>query len=85
MENKLPCYVYIDEFQDYADSQTEVFFSQLRKQNVGGFFAHQYLDQFPQKLLAAFMANTNTKLIGGVSQKDARALSGELRRPAAFI
>ena len=85
IHDKKPCYVYVDEAQDYFDNRTEVFLSQLRKQRVGGFFAHQYLDQLPHKLGGAFMANTNTKLVGGVSVKDAKAFSGEMRRPPEFL
>ena len=83
--HKFPVHVYVDEAQDYFDEKTEVFLSQLRKQKVGGFFTHQYLDQLPQKLQAAFMANTNTKIVGGVSLKDARSFAGEMRVPPEFL
>lgn len=76
---KFPVHVYVDEVQDYVDDRVEVFLSQLRKQKVGGFFAHQYLGQLPQKLQDAFMANTATKMVGGVSMKDARAFAPDMK------
>lgn len=83
--DKHPTHVYIDEAQDYFDEKTEIFLSQRRKQKVGGFFAHQYLGQLPQKLQEAFMANTATKLVGGVSMKDARSFAPDMRVTPKWI
>ena len=40
--------------------------------------AHQYLGQLSAGLQEAFEANTSIKLAGGVSARDARALSGQM-------
>lgn len=84
-EYKVPTHAYIDEAQDYFDEKTEVFLSQLRKQKIGGFFAHQFLGQLPKVLQDAFMTNTNTKLVGGVSLKDARAFAGDMKSDPNWI
>lgn len=85
LSSKLPVYVYVDEAHEYLDEKTDVFLSQLRKQRIAGFFAHQYLDQIPVRLRKSFMSNTNTKLVGGLSSDDARAFAGEMRRPADYL
>ena len=47
--------------------------------------AHQYLGQLSNGLQEAFEANTSIKLAGGVSARDARALSGQLSCDADLI
>ena len=48
---RLPCFVYIDECQDYlaTDSNFTVILEQARKQNVAIIAAHQYLTQLSAK------------------------------------
>jgi hypothetical protein len=84
---RLPCYVYIDECQDYlsTDSNFTVILEQARKQNVGVVVAHQYLTQLSQKTLDSLYANTSIKFAGGVSDKDAYALARNMRCEPAFI
>jgi hypothetical protein len=76
--DRLPCFVYIDEAQDYFDETIGVILSQARKYRVGLVMAHQYLGQLGSGLEAAFEANTSIKLAGGVSARDARTLAGQL-------
>jgi hypothetical protein len=84
---RLPCYVYIDECQDYlsTDSNFTMILEQARKQNVGVIVAHQYLTQLSQKTLDSLYANTSIKLAGGVSDKDAYALARNMRCEPSFI
>ncbi|MCX7310214.1 MAG: ATP-binding protein [Alphaproteobacteria bacterium] len=84
---RLPCFVYIDECQDYlsSDSNFTVILEQARKQNVAIIAAHQYLTQLSQKTLDALYANTSIKFAGGVSDKDAYALARNMRCEPAFI
>lgn len=84
---RLPCFVYIDECQDYlsTDSNFTVILEQARKQNVGMIIAHQYLTQLSQKTLDSLYANTSIKFAGGVSDKDAHALARNMRCDPAFI
>lgn len=83
--DRLPAFVYIDEAQDYFDANIGVILSQARKYNVGMVMAHQYLGQLSGGLQEAFEANTSIKLAGGVSARDARALSGQLSCDADLI
>ena len=74
-EQRTPCFVYVDEAQDYFDRNIGLILAQARKYNVGMVLAHQYLGQLEPKLQEAFAANTAIKFAGGVSAKDARALA----------
>src|SRR6516162_7340250 len=84
---RLPCYVYIDECQDYlsTDSNFTLILEQARKQNVGVIVAHQYLSQLGQKTLDSLYANTSIKFAGGISDKDAHALARNMRCEPVFI
>jgi hypothetical protein len=76
--DRLPCFVYVDEAQDYFDENISIILSQARKYQVGMVLAHQYLGQLSNGLQEAFEANTSIKLAGGVSARDARALASQL-------
>jgi hypothetical protein len=75
---RLPCFVYVDEAQDYFDENIGIILSQARKYNIGLTLAHQYLGQLSSGLQEAVEANTSIKLAGGVSARDARVLSGQM-------
>lgn len=79
---RMPTYVYIDEANDYfqgGDQNLPIILEQARKYRISMTLAHQYLDQLDAKLKASFAANTSTKIIGGVSDKDARAFANDMR------
>jgi len=82
---RMPTFVYVDECQDYMDANVALILEQARKFNVGMVLAHQYIGQLAPKLQESFSANTSIKFAGGVSDKDARALSGMLRCTSDFI
>jgi hypothetical protein len=84
---RLPCFVYIDECQDYlaTDSNFTMILEQARKQNVGIIAAHQYVTQLSLKTLDSLYANTSIKFAGGVSDKDAYALARNMRCEPSFI
>lgn len=84
-QDRIPTMVYIDEAQDYFDQNISVILSQARKYRVGMVMAHQYLGQLSNGLQEAFEANTSIKLAGGVSARDARALSGQMGIDAQII
>lgn len=83
--DRLPCFVYVDEAQDYFDENIGIILSQARKFRVGMVMAHQYLGQLGSGLEAAFEANTSIKLAGGVSARDARSLAGQMGADADLI
>jgi hypothetical protein len=78
-------FVYIDEAQDYFDEGIGTLFNQARKYKIGLIIAHQNLDQFDQKLRAAVLASTSTKLVGGLSAKDAGILAKEMNCEPEFL
>lgn len=84
-EDRNPCFVYVDEAQEYFDDNIETILSQARKYRVSITLAHQTLDQLSPRLRSAFLSNTSFKCAGGVSSKDAHALAGELHTTADFI
>lgn len=84
-DERTPTFVYIDEAQEYFDDSIETILNQARKYRVGLTLAHQTLDQLNPRLRSAILANTSFKCVGGVSSKDARALSDELRTTTDFI
>lgn len=56
---RLPCFVYIDEAEEYFDEPMVDLLNQARKYKVGLTFAHQNLDQLTPKLKGTIMANTS--------------------------
>jgi hypothetical protein len=83
--DRLPCMVYVDEAQDYFDENVGIILSQARKYRVGMTLAHQYLGQLSSSLQEGVEANTAVKLAGGVSARDARAMSGQMGADADMI
>ena len=83
--DRLPCFVYVDEAQDYFDENIGIILSQARKYQVGMVLAHQYLGQLSNGLQEAFEANTSIKLAGGVSARDARALASQISADPELI
>lgn len=84
-QDRLPAMIYVDEAQDYFDANIGVILSQARKYRVGMVMAHQYLGQLSNGLQEAFEANTSIKLAGGVSARDARALSSQMHATPEVI
>ena len=85
---RMPTFVYIDEANDYfqgGDQNLPVILEQARKYRISMTLAHQYLDQLDAKLKASFAANTSIKIVGGVSDKDARVFANDMRTSAETI
>ena len=85
---RLATYVYIDEANDYfggGDENLPIILEQARKYRIAMTLAHQYLDQLDAKLKSSFAANTSLKIMGGVSDKDAKAFAGEMRTTPEMI
>ncbi|MEO0792370.1 MAG: type IV secretory system conjugative DNA transfer family protein, partial [Pseudomonadota bacterium] len=85
---RVPTHVYIDEANDYfkgGDQNLPIILEQARKYRISMTLSHQFLDQLDAKLKASFAANTSIKIVGGVSDKDARAMASEMRTTAETI
>ena len=81
-----PALLYIDESVDYFQDETlATLFAQARKYELGALTAFQNLDQLPAALRPVVVANTSTKLVSGLSDKDARSISSDMRTDADFI
>ena len=85
LQERIPCFVYIDEAADYFDQNVALILEQARKYKLGVTLAHQYLGQLPPKLQESFAANTSVKMAGGVSDRDARAFASMMRTTPEFI
>ncbi|MFC3051388.1 type IV secretory system conjugative DNA transfer family protein [Kordiimonas pumila] len=79
---RTPTFLYVDEAQDYFDETIETLLVQGRKQHFGLILAHQSLAQLTTRLRAVLMANTSIKLVGGISNSDARELANDMRTQA---
>lgn len=78
-------FVYVDEAHDYFDDTIEQLLNQARKYRVGLTLSHQNLDQLSQGLRASIMASTSTKLVGGMSAKDAKTFAPDMRTSPEFL
>jgi len=47
--DRVPFYLYVDEFQNYVSQSFESILSEARKYKLGLTIAHQYMDQLKQK------------------------------------
>jgi len=84
-DERTPTFVYIDEAHDYFDSNMQNLLEQARKFQVGLILAHQHLAQFKGKLQSTVMTNTAIKMVGGLSDEDARTLAGNMRCTPEFL
>lgn len=86
-EKRLPCFVYIDECQDFIkrDPKIPVILDQARKLNVGLVLAHQRLQQLQSYVLDALYGATAIKFAAQVSDAAAHALARDMRTTPEFI
>ncbi len=80
-----PTFLWVDEASEYFDDNIDSLLIQARKFKLGIVTAHQYLGQLPRGLPASIMTNTSIKLAGGLSDKDNREMSREMRTSPDFI
>lgn len=80
-----PTFLYIDEAASYFDNNIDDLLTEARKYKCGLVLAHQYLDQASPSLRASLHANTNIKMVSGLSAGDARAMAPEMRTTPDFI
>ena len=81
-----PAFLYIDEASEYFGKKdsTDTLFTQLRKYNCGTFVAFQDLSQLGEQH-HTLIANTSTKLTGGLAVADARRLAPDMRTTEAEL
>ena len=73
---RLPFFVYCDEFQRISGPSTGAMLSEVRKFGVGLVLAHQFVDQLDEEVITAVLGNVGTKITFRVGARDARRLVG---------
>ncbi len=76
-EERVPFYLYVDEFQNFATGSFESVLSESRKYKLGLYLTHQYTSQLPDELLKAVFGNVGTIASFSLGAPDARVLSSE--------
>lgn len=76
---RIPFFVYLDEFQNFATLAMINMASELRKYGIGLNLAHQYLHQLDQELRYAVLGNAGTIISFRVGGKDAPYLAKEFQ------
>lgn len=66
-----PFFLFVDEFQNFANDAFENILSQARKYKLGLTVAHQYVEQMPEKLKAGIFGNMGTMVTFRVGPDDA--------------
>ena len=64
-EDRIPFFLYVDEFQNYVSQSFESILSEARKYRLGLTMAHQYMDQLHQKWLGGDLDLSKT-ILGNV-------------------
>jgi len=82
---RVDTHVYIDEAHEVIDDKVEEILNQARKYRIGLTLAHQNRQQLSPAARATLASSTAIKMVGGVSEDDARGYAGELRSDAATI
>lgn len=75
---KLPnFYMYVDEFQSFANESFADILSEARKYKLSLIMAHQYIEQMDEKVRAAVFGNVGTQIMFRVGATDAEVLEKE--------
>ena len=76
-EERVPFYMYVDEFQNFATGSFEEILSESRKYKLALHLTHQYTSQLPDSLLSAVFGNVGTIATFGLGAPDAKILQNE--------
>lgn len=74
---RIPFFLYADEFQNFATESFAGAVSELRKTKVGLILAHQHLHQIPESIRLAILGNVGTMVSFRVGAKDAPYMARE--------
>jgi len=73
--DRIPFYVYLDEFQNFTTLSLVNMLSELRKYKVGMILAHQYLDQLEDDIKRAVLGNVGTHISFRIDAFDATLMA----------
>ncbi len=74
---RIPFYLYIDEFQNFATESFSVILSEARKYGLCLTMAHQTLSQVPEELRSLILGNTGIQVCFRINRHDAQILAKE--------
>jgi len=72
-----PFFLYVDEFQSFANESFANILSESRKYNLSLIMAHQYIEQMSDEVRAAVFGNVGTMIVFRVGAYDAEVLEKE--------
>lgn len=76
-QDRVPFYLFIDEFQNFSNSTFEKILSEARKFGLGLTVAHQYIEQIQEGVRNAVFGNVGTLVNFAVGPRDADFLQKE--------
>jgi hypothetical protein len=74
---RVPFYLYIDEFQNFASESFSVVLSEARKYGLSLIMAHQTLSQIPEELRSLILGNAGIQVCFRLNRHDASILAKE--------
>ena len=77
MKKLAPFYLYVDEFQSFANESFADILSEARKYKLSLTIAHQYIEQMSEEVRAAVFGNVGTMIVFRVGAYDAEILEKE--------
>jgi hypothetical protein len=83
-----PCFIFIDEFQEFADEQkTPQLLRLIREYNAGAVLAHQnmYCDELNESIRNAISTNTSIKYCASPEAQDLSYMARDLRCEPDFL
>ena len=84
-EERVDFYLYVDEFQNFANESFANILSEARKYRLNLILAHQYLDQIDEYLKKAVFGNVGTYIVFRVGSQDAEVFFEELEVEPDFL
>lgn len=75
--NRVPFYMYIDEFQNFAGESFAIVLSEARKYGLSLIMAHQTLAQIPEELKNLILGNAGIQVYFRLNRHDASLLAKE--------
>jgi len=76
-ENRVPFYLYVDEFQNFATESFVTILSEARKYGLALHLTHQYTAQLPETIKDAILGNVGSIVALTLGAQDAEVLSHE--------
>ncbi|MDB5260138.1 MAG: hypothetical protein JWN37_369 [Candidatus Nomurabacteria bacterium] len=77
LESLPPFYLYVDEFQNFANESFASILSEARKYNLALTVAHQYVEQMTDEVKSAVFGNVGTMIVFRVGATDAEMFEKE--------